>query len=58
MARLIIRLQDGLVSSVCSDIEELEVSVFDGDCYEVENSEYDIERKALLEESLGLKEFY
>lgn len=53
MARIIIRIEDGLVTSVYSDIEELDISVLDediiDDVWEEEMQELRDEAATLIE---------
>lgn len=55
MARIIIRIEDGLVTSVYSDIEELDISVLDED---IIDDVWQEEMEALREEADTLVEHH
>lgn len=55
MARIIIRIEDGLVTSVYSDIEELDISVLDED---IIDDVWEEEMQELRDEAVTLIEHH
>ncbi|MCQ4924921.1 hypothetical protein NE686_17600 [Tissierella carlieri] len=56
--RIIIEVEGGIVTSVYSNLKELNISVLDKDYCECDDPDFEKEREELIEEASKLKEHY